>query len=497
MLTTRKQFLQQTGFALAGSILPFSKLFSSTKTTVDCSGTPFNCIDLRSTLYDYAVFSESSGNGVPYANGSLPDVKYLNDEGYCTTQCTCVAPSQSVCLNNPNQLVYDVYYPSNYANFATCPLPAIILFHAGGFKECSNFREPGIMTICQELAKRGFVAFSVEYRQGRIRDPADTFKYTSVQQQLAFYRAIQDVKGAIRSIIKRQNNETTGDSFNDPYRIDISKIFIGGMSAGALAASTASWYTDNMIYQQFANSSGSTIQEALGDVNANFYYGETTIEYQSLIGGFLNMWGAVGIPYTYWTNQINFFIQTGNIANVTPLIAFHGRTDPVFPYPEYGAGQKVFFSENSGYKSETLCTAHPHGAYTIGDGSLTTPDQFNGSSLNMYNIATNTNFQKPAELYKDCTMGHGLDSNGSGYSSDFGTIAAYGSSWANTTSTYTYMAIRTAIFFQMILNNMANSLSPTIFNDCANSRYISKVSGVCGIRHSNDFSCSNTDDSCP
>lgn len=93
----KKKLFKTNSLVFAGSMLPFSKLFAVNKRTVDCTNT-FNCIDLRSSLYDYAVFSESWGNGVPYSNGSLPDVKYLNDEGYCTTQCSCVAPSQSVCL---------------------------------------------------------------------------------------------------------------------------------------------------------------------------------------------------------------------------------------------------------------------------------------------------------------------------------------------------------------------------------------------------------------
>lgn len=89
------------------------------------------------------------------------DVKYKDDESYCATPCPCERPSQNRCLTDPSRLVYDVYYPSNYNNWETCPLPAVILFHAGGYMECTNFRLPGIVTICQELAKRGYVAYSV------------------------------------------------------------------------------------------------------------------------------------------------------------------------------------------------------------------------------------------------------------------------------------------------------------------------------------------------
>ena len=60
--------------------------------------------------------------------------------------------------------------------------------------------------------------------------------YTTAQQILAIYRACQDGRGAIRSIIKY---ETVGwghdaNNVNYPWHIDINKIFVGGVSAGSV-----------------------------------------------------------------------------------------------------------------------------------------------------------------------------------------------------------------------------------------------------------------------
>lgn len=225
-----------------------------------CENTPYNAsLNLTTTA---GLFVAKKITSVPYVKlvGNLPntysDVLYAADN--------CIGATSDDCNQDISSLVYDVYYPEkSISEYEACPLPAVILFHAGGFSECSNFGQPGISTICEELAKKGYVAFCVEYRRGRLKQGN---KYTSVQQQLAVYRACQDARGAIRSIIKRQDNETTGDNWGDPYRINTSKIFVGGMSAGGVAAMSAAWYTDAMvstIFTSITTPTGSTINQAL------------------------------------------------------------------------------------------------------------------------------------------------------------------------------------------------------------------------------------------
>jgi len=426
-----------------------------------CTNTPFNgSLNLANptVAYNYSV-----QQAVSYANPNMPatfgDVKYVGDDNYVDgSTCDVLPDAVDTCDNRISNLVYDVYYPSNFNNYSTCPLPAVILFHAGGFMECSNYRSGGITTICAELAKRGYVAFSVEYRTGRIKDPIAT--NTSVQQQLAAYRACQDARGAIRSIIKRQDNETTGDIWNDPYRINKDYIFVGGMSAGGVAAMNAAWYSNSMVYDVFQGGTGSAaIQQALTSINADFYYGESTITYQSNIKGTVSLWSAVNIPVYYDTHEYDFF----NSSLLKPHIAFHGKKDDVFPYDD-GSAQNVSFSPTpiSGpniYNSEDFCIRTNNGPFTL-EGNAGTVDLINGSSLNMRNILSHYGIAN--ELYVDCDMKHGLSSGGQ-FLGDFGVAS-------NQNQANIYIAQRIATFFQAVLSGNQGSIGTNYFPNCENTR---------------------------
>lgn len=458
-----------------------------------CSNTPKDgSLNLRSNNPPYPTFQVRE-RSYAKTTGSIPakysEVKYDAD----SYGGTCEDPGADECDDNENpdvsSLIYDVYYPDTYANYATCPLPAVILFHAGGFMECSNFRQPGIETICQELAKRGYVAFSVEYRRGRIKDEDNT-QYTSVQQQLAVYRACQDARGAIRSIIKRQINHSSFS--NDDYQIDINSIFVGGMSAGGVAAMSAAWYTENMVYDVFSSittPTGATIKQALGDINLNAYYGEPTIPYHESIIGTVNMWGSIAIPVINDIDEYNFIETT---AFLKPHIGFHGIYDEVFPYYD-NASQYVYFSDPpqindpEDYNSENFCIDNTQGSYTL-EGDENTPDLINGSSLNMHKILNY--YEINNELYVDCNMKHGLDKNcgtcstcafpacytncnNCVFDSDFGTGAT------NTTQVSIYMAQRIAVFFQAILVGIDQNLVNYEFVECENTRKKCETNPAC------------------
>jgi len=168
-------------------------------------------------------------------------------------------------------LVYDVYYP-DYNNYITCPLPFIVFAHGGGFAECAGIEADGFDVIAKEFAKRGFVCFLVNYRSGVSLDPLPLTN-TSVQQMEAIYKAGQDMRGAIRSIIKRQLNETTGDNWQDTFRIDLENMFLGGNSAGSVAMLNAAYYpTQAKINAVFPVTTGSvSFQDALGSINHDAY----------------------------------------------------------------------------------------------------------------------------------------------------------------------------------------------------------------------------------
>ncbi|HRI22747.1 MAG TPA: hypothetical protein PLA68_17435, partial [Panacibacter sp.] len=280
------------------------------------------------------------------------DVIYADDESVNDCETPPGDPFFD-CKSAAASLKYDVYYPKNHRydlEASGCPLPAFIFFHAGGFKECTDKQLPLATTLCAEMAKRGFVAFSVEYRRGRVLDLIDN-KYTSAQQQLAFYRAAQDVRGAIRSIIRKQQNHST-DFPNDPYQIDIDNVFIGGASAGAFAANIGAWYSTSMVADVFPSVGTYTIEDVLGSINADYYYGNPSYNYHNKIKAVLNCWGGIQVPYSFRGDEEDFFSSS----LVTPVIAFHGKRDHTVWYDEQ-AKQKVKFSPsgNAQYNSVSDC----------------------------------------------------------------------------------------------------------------------------------------------
>ena len=230
-----------------------------------------SAFDCTRNLVNPIITSNSNIKDTTYSYSKTPvaakyhDVDYANADKCGTTVNNCSS-------NDASALVYKVYYPSPQVyNYTQCPkLPVIILFHVGGFVDCNgNYNSTDMQLYCREFAKRGYVAISVEYRTGMIKPSGNT--YYSAQQVLAMWRAAQDARGAVRSIIKRQNANT------EPYKIDTSKIFIGGNSAGSVTAMNVAFYNKNtMLAAAFLSVNDPNV---LDGINRAYYYGETTINY--------------------------------------------------------------------------------------------------------------------------------------------------------------------------------------------------------------------------
>ncbi|MBS1745504.1 MAG: hypothetical protein JST21_04975 [Bacteroidetes bacterium] len=196
---------------------------------------------------------------------------YLN---YCPFGCSIPNGNPATgCDDDAHALYYYVYYPTGTGiNYSTCPLPALIMFHSGAFSECSSPDQDGLEDFCEEMASRGFVVFSCSYRVGVLTDQTNIpntptghegdpkWQYVSAQQILAIYRACQDARGSIRSIIQANATETL-------FKINTNDIFVGGMSAGSLIAMNAVYYQSQaMIDAVFPN-----VSAALGSINPDFY----------------------------------------------------------------------------------------------------------------------------------------------------------------------------------------------------------------------------------
>ena len=130
-------------------------------------------------------------------------------------------------------LQLDLYLPVCTDSSARRPL--LLLAHGGAFLE-GNKNDQSIHYLCRQFAQRGYVTASIGYRLGMIGDESAwncnypnyscVFATDSAEWYRAYYRAVQDGKGALRYLINR----------HEQFRIDTANVFVGGESAGAFLA---------------------------------------------------------------------------------------------------------------------------------------------------------------------------------------------------------------------------------------------------------------------
>lgn len=383
----------------------------------------FTCSDCLNKLF------VGSNKIITISNLSYASPTISNDYvDYQISKDGCII--DSVCLYGndaaENSLVYDVLYPD--LSCGTYPLlPAVILFHGGGFSECTN--KTGIEDYAKDFARRGFVAFSVEYRRGKIADNSSlTASYV-----LALYRGLQDARGAIRTIIKRQNEGT------QPYRIDVNKIFIGGASEGGVIALNTAYLNQKQIDKVLPGASA-----LLGSVNASFptppyYYGEPSIDYT--IRGVFNLWG--GLAEADKNGSPAGFIEPGE----PPFIGFHGKLDGTVSYTAelktFSTGDKASVEQ-----CDDIQYTNPEAGKTIWLlGSRAVYDECKSQNI-------------CAEVYIDSNMGHGPGDDPNPLALPYTKIS----------KVKDYIVQRTASFFQAVLCGKCNEIATSLFVDCVNVR---------------------------
>ncbi|MCO5247681.1 MAG: T9SS type A sorting domain-containing protein [Chitinophagales bacterium] len=118
-----------------------------------------------------------------------------------------------------NFLVYDMYQPKN--DTAT-KRPLVVLIHAGGFTDTPpiNRKSPEIVEIATDLAKKGYVVVSADYRLFH----GETTYNKIATTVISAFLDINELLCYFRDSYENGN----------PFRIDTSQVFIGGSSAGAL-----------------------------------------------------------------------------------------------------------------------------------------------------------------------------------------------------------------------------------------------------------------------
>lgn len=113
--------------------------------------------------------------------------------------------------------------------------PLFVAVHGGAFIG-GNRNE--MNELCRWYAERGYVAATISYRLGFYAPPILSTPYAYDQAEVirAAYRAQQDVKGAIRFLLARSEQDST----------DVENVSICGVSAGAITAMHVAYATADM-----------------------------------------------------------------------------------------------------------------------------------------------------------------------------------------------------------------------------------------------------------
>lgn len=120
------------------------------------------------------------------------------------------------------RLLLDLYEPKNDPE----PLrPLAILIHGGAFLDLPfiDKRSPDILNMAQDLVQRGYVVASPEYRL--VKNPLALLFVEFMAREVVV--SLLDANDAICYFVNSYYN-------GNPHRIDINRMFVGGVSAGAL-----------------------------------------------------------------------------------------------------------------------------------------------------------------------------------------------------------------------------------------------------------------------
>lgn len=194
-------------------------------------------------------------------------------------------------------LFMDIYSPAGDTETFR---PLVIVAHGGSFVAGSRDAQD-VVPLCQDLARMGYVAASIDYRLGI----PFGFDVTTLMFNAAA-RGFQDSKAAVRFF--RRNVAENGNT----YGIDPDKIFFAGSSAGGF----------NAIHVAYLDQESELPPQP--DYNAPGLAGGVEGEsgnpgYSSAIAGAVNIAGAIWHPDIMENND-------------TPVCSFHGTGDSVVPF---------------------------------------------------------------------------------------------------------------------------------------------------------------------
>jgi hypothetical protein len=258
---------------------------------------------------------------------------------FTNVEVTTVQYGQAERANGTTQnLSMDIYQPEG----DTATNRPVVIFAFGGSFIGGSRTSPELVYIATELAKKGYVCASIDYRLAN--SAIDLLNQQTLVKTV--FRAVQDGKAAIRFFRKDADTDNN-------YSIDPTQIFIGGTSAGGILAINLT-YADNVSklsteWQTWANEIGGLEGEsgnsgycsvpqgtfgfagAIGDTsyleaNSVPYYGSHSTGDQTVLYNYgppLNVFIPVSL---YGSNLVNTRMQ--NLGLYSVLDTYNNNSHP-------------------------------------------------------------------------------------------------------------------------------------------------------------------------
>ncbi|MDA7501755.1 T9SS type A sorting domain-containing protein [Chitinophagales bacterium] len=214
---------------------------------------------------------------------------------------TNVMPSNGTTLMDLNMDFYEPVGDSSEAR------PLVILCFGGAFYAGSK-DSPDTVFLAEELAKRGYATAAIQYRLESV------FNLLNVEKMIKIiFMAVQDGKGAVRHF----RQDAAGDNV---YKIDPDRIFMGGVSAGAILSLHLAYLEDGEVTGEWAD----WLAEVGGIEGESGNPG-----YDSDVRAVVSIAGAIGIDH--WIDE-----------EEVPVVSMHSTGDGTV---NYGLGSPLGFTE--------------------------------------------------------------------------------------------------------------------------------------------------------
>jgi len=227
---------------------------------------------------------------------SCDNSRYIDDVFTAIDSTVGVYYGEGVTISGDTiDLFMDIYEP---AGDQIEERPVLLLAFGGSF--IAGERED-LAWLCRRYAQKGFIAATIDYRLYDL----PLFPLPSAQEmEIVVTKSIADFKGAIRYLRSEIDN-------GNPYKLDKDLFFVGGISAGSIAAAHTAMLDETDNYSQ-------QIQDII-DAEGGLEGTVNDLPYSSEVQGYVNFSG--GLNDSKWID-----------ATDPPFISVHEDGDPTVPY---------------------------------------------------------------------------------------------------------------------------------------------------------------------